>query len=85
LKKKRLFASSLHKSSQNLQIPSFVIALSEFSLLFLTKIVFKSGFSAFFQQRKSSIVQMNDKKDKYAGRCLIVHGKIESEDESGKQ
>jgi len=28
-------------------------------LLFLTKIVFKSGFSAFFQQRKSYIVQMN--------------------------
>ena len=54
-----------------------------FCLLFLPKIVFKSGFSAFFQQRKSYIVQMNNKKDKYAGRCLLAHGKMESEDEYG--
>jgi len=26
---------------------------------------------------------MNNKNDKYAGRCLLAHGKMESEDEYG--
>ena len=48
-----------------------------------TVLKIKRLFSASFQQQKSYIVQMNNKKDKYAGRCLLAHGKMESEDNYG--